>query len=54
LRKDAAEIRDLPCGAVDPEEFFSEGQKGSSAMLHKRNPVLSENLTVSRAWCGPM
>jgi adenylosuccinate lyase len=27
------------------EEFFSKGQKGSSAMPHKRNPVLSENLT---------
>jgi len=30
---------------LDSEEFFSEGQKGSSSMPHKRNPVLTENLT---------
>ncbi len=30
---------------LEAEEFFSEGQKGSSSMPHKRNPVLSENLT---------
>jgi len=30
---------------LEAEEFFSAGQKGSSAMPHKRNPVLSENLT---------
>jgi adenylosuccinate lyase len=30
---------------AEAEEFFSPGQKGSSAMPHKRNPVLSENLT---------
>src|SRR4030095_11494286 len=31
--------------ALEAEEFFSEGQKGSSSMPHKRNPVLSENIT---------
>ena len=30
---------------LEAEEFFHQGQKGSSAMPHKRNPVLSENLT---------
>jgi len=30
---------------LESEEFFSKGQKGSSAMPHKRNPILSENLT---------
>ena len=30
---------------LEAEEFFSEGQKGSSSMPHKRNPVLSENIT---------
>jgi adenylosuccinate lyase len=42
----ATEIRHLQRTEVlEAEEFFSEGQKGSSAMPHKRNPVLSENLT---------
>ncbi|HYA07529.1 MAG TPA: adenylosuccinate lyase [Xanthobacteraceae bacterium] len=41
----ATEIRHLQRSEVlEAEEFFSEGQKGSSAMPHKRNPVLSENL----------
>jgi adenylosuccinate lyase len=41
----ATEIRHLQRTEVlEAEEFFSEGQKGSSAMPHKRNPVLSENL----------
>ncbi len=41
----------------EAEEFFSEGQKGSSAMPHKRNPVLSENVTglcrVIRSYAVP-
>jgi adenylosuccinate lyase len=42
----AVEIRHLQRTEVrEAEEPFSEGQKGSSAMPHKRNPVLSENLT---------
>jgi adenylosuccinate lyase len=42
----AVEIRHLQRTEVlEAEEFFSAGQKGSSAMPHKRNPVLSENLT---------
>src|ERR1700744_1136301 len=41
----ATEVRHLQRTEVlEAEEFFSEGQKGSSAMPHKRNPVLSENL----------
>ena len=42
----AIEIRHLQRSEVrEAEEFFAPGQKGSSAMPHKRNPVLSENLT---------
>jgi adenylosuccinate lyase len=42
----ATEIRHLQRTEVlEAEEYFSEGQKGSSAMPHKRNPVLTENLT---------
>ncbi|MDR2790842.1 MAG: adenylosuccinate lyase [Campylobacteraceae bacterium] len=41
----------------EAEEFFSKGQKGSSAMPHKRNPVLSENITglcrVIRSYAAP-
>ncbi len=54
----AIEIRHLQRTEVlEAEEFFSEGQKGSSAMPHKRNPVLSENLTglarMVRAYAVP-
>ncbi|MGB0670463.1 MAG: adenylosuccinate lyase [Rhodospirillales bacterium] len=42
----AIEIRHLQRTEVrEAEEFFAKGQKGSSAMPHKRNPVLTENLT---------
>jgi adenylosuccinate lyase len=42
----AIEVRHLQRTEVlEVEEFFAVGQKGSSAMPHKRNPVLSENLT---------
>ena len=54
----AVEIRHMQRTEVlEAEEFFSEGQKGSSAMPHKRNPVLSENLTglsrIVRAYVTP-
>jgi adenylosuccinate lyase len=54
----ATEIRHLQRTEVlEAEEFFSEGQKGSSAMPHKRNPVLSENITglarMVRAYVTP-
>jgi len=45
IEKVALEIRHLQRTEVrEAEEFFAAGQKGSSAMPHKRNPVLSENL----------
>jgi adenylosuccinate lyase len=54
----ATEIRHLQRTEVlEAEEFFSPGQKGSSAMPHKRNPVLSENVTglarMVRAYAMP-
>jgi len=54
----AVEIRHLQRTEVlEAEEYFSEGQKGSSAMPHKRNPVLSENVTglarMVRAYVTP-
>jgi adenylosuccinate lyase len=54
----ATEIRHLQRTEVlEAEEYFSEGQKGSSAMPHKRNPVLSENVTglarMIRAYVTP-
>ena len=46
LERLATELRHLQRTEVmEAEEFFAAGQKGSSAMPHKRNPVLSENLT---------
>ena len=42
----AIEVRHLQRSEVrEAQEFFSKGQKGSSAMPHKRNPILTENLT---------
>lgn len=54
----ATEVRHLQRSEVrEAEEFFHAGQKGSSAMPHKRNPVLSENLTglarVVRSYAVP-
>jgi adenylosuccinate lyase len=54
----ATEIRHLQRTEVlEAEEFFSAGQKGSSAMPHKRNPVLSENIVglarMVRAYVAP-
>ena len=54
----ATEVRHLQRSEVrEAEEFFHAGQKGSSAMPHKRNPVLSENLTglarVVRGYASP-
>lgn len=54
----ATEIRHLQRTEVlEAEEFFSEGQKGSSSMPHKRNPVLTENLSglsrMVRAYVTP-
>lgn len=46
LEKIAVEIRHLQRTEVrEAEEFFRKGQKGSSAMPHKRNPISSENIT---------
>jgi adenylosuccinate lyase len=46
MERIAIEVRHLQRTEVlEVEEFFSKGQKGSSAMPHKRNPILSENLT---------
>ena len=58
LERLATEIRHLQRTEVlEAEEVFSAGQKGSSAMPHKRNPVLSENITglarMVRSYCIP-
>jgi adenylosuccinate lyase len=54
LDKFSTEIRHLQRTEVlEVEEFFSAGQKGSSAMPHKRNPILSENISgISRLLRG--
>ncbi|MGM0588711.1 MAG: adenylosuccinate lyase [Bacteroidota bacterium] len=56
LEKMAVEVRHLQRSEVrEAEEFFRKGQKGSSAMPHKRNPVSSENITgCSRVLRGYM
>jgi adenylosuccinate lyase len=58
IERVATEIRHLQRTEVmEAEEYFSPGQKGSSSMPHKRNPVLSENLTglsrMVRAYVTP-
>ena len=58
IERVATEIRHLQRTEVlEAEEYFSPGQKGSSAMPHKRNPVLTENLTglarMVRAYVTP-
>ncbi len=58
IERIATEIRHLQRTEVlEAEEAFTKGQKGSSAMPHKRNPVLSENLTglarMVRSYCIP-
>lgn len=55
LEKMCVEVRHLQRTEVrEAEEFFSKGQKGSSAMPHKRNPILSENVSglarLVRGW----
>lgn len=56
LEKFATEIRNLQRSEIaEVEEYFTPGQKGSSAMPHKRNPILSENLCglarLMRSYC---
>ncbi len=58
VEKIATEIRHLQRTEVlEAEEYFRKGQKGSSAMPHKRNPILSENLCglarTVRSYCIP-
>ena len=58
MERIAVEVRHLQRTEVlEAEEFFSKGQKGSSAMPHKRNPILAENLTGQaryiRSLCMP-
>ncbi len=58
VEKFAVEVRHLQRTEVyEAEEFFAKGQKGSSAMPHKRNPILTENITglarMIRAYATP-
>jgi len=58
VEKFAIQIRHLQRTEVyEAEEFFAKGQKGSSAMPHKRNPILTENITglarMIRAYAAP-
>jgi len=58
LERLATEVRHLQrTEVVEAQEFFAEGQKGSSAMPHKRNPILSENVVglarVVRSYVTP-
>ncbi len=58
VEKFAVQIRHLQRTEVyEAEEYFAKGQKGSSAMPHKRNPILTENITglarVIRAYANP-
>jgi adenylosuccinate lyase len=58
IEKFAVQIRHMQRTEVyEAEEFFAKGQKGSSAMPHKRNPILTENITglarIIRAYATP-
>ena len=58
IERVATEIRHLQRTEVyELQEYFSKNQKGSSAMPHKKNPILSENLTglarIVRGLCSP-
>ena len=58
IEKFAVQVRHLQRTEVyEAEEFFAKGQKGSSAMPHKRNPVLTENITglarMVRSYAAP-
>jgi len=58
IEKFAVQVRHLQRTEVyEAEEFFAKGQKGSSAMPHKRNPILTENITglarTIRAYAAP-